>query len=961
MSGRGLAQITTDRAGNVFFVSENRVLRLDGVSGVVTLVAGGGYPGFSGDNGPAALAQLDGPAALAVDSTGALYLNDRGNVRIRRIANGIITTVAGNGTFGFSGDNGPAVNAQISTVWGLAMDSDDNLYFTDSFNHRVRKISKGGVISTIAGTGTQGYSGDNGPATSAELELPGGVVVDSAGVVYISDGNNVVRAVSKGVITTFAGSRSPGPASGDNGPATSAYMLQPFGLAVDAAGSLYIAERGFHRIRKVTKGVITTIAGNGREGYEGDGGPAVNAKLDEPWGVAMDSTGNLYISDVKNYRIRKVANGLISTVVGNGQLGFSGSNGPAANGEFSTPTGVAIDASGAVYVAAMTSHRVLKISNGVLTLVAGGGVAGFSGDGGPATNAQLDSPNGIAVDAGGSIYIADSKNNRVRRVTNGIITTVAGTGFATLGGDGGPATNAQLSNPSAVALDNLGNLYISDWGNYRIRKVSGGVITTIAGTTAGYSGDNGPAVQAQLFGPQGMAVDSAGNLFFVDSGNQMVRKISNGMITSVAGIWSSGFSGDGGPATSAQFSNPMGVALDSAGSLYIADYQNYRIRKVTNGVITTIAGTGKSEFSGDSGPATSAGLSLPASLVVDASGNVFFSDITANRVRVLVPAGVACTYTVSPTSMAAPPLGGDVEFTVKAPGYCPWKVEGLPDWMVYSSAIPGAQSATVHLTATANSGTARSATIGIGGASLKVTQSGPPAINSGGILNAASSAVGGALAPGSIATAYGTFPVGGVSSASGSPLPYNLAGLSMQFSANLGAPLYSLSAGQVSFQVPWELTGQSQGFLSASANGQTSGAQSVRLAPFAPGIFSMNSQGTGQGAVLDAQYRLVDASNPATAGVSAIQIYCTGLGTVSDRPASGVAAKAEPLSYTDTIPTVSIGGVQSTVLFSGLTPGAVGLYQVNAVVPAGASKGAAVPVVISIGGSTSNTVTIAVQ
>jgi minor extracellular serine protease Vpr len=242
-----------------------------------------------------------------------------------------------------------------------------------------------------------------------------------------------------------------------------------------------------------------------------------------------------------------------------------------------------------------------------------------------------------------------------------------------------------------------------------------------------------------------------------------------------------------------------------------------------------------------------------------------------------------------------------------------------------------------------------------------LTPVGLPSINPAGTVNAASSAAGSPVAPGSIATVYGRFLINSLSTASSAPLPINLAGLSLQFGSGLSAPLFAVSGGQVNFQVPWELAGQSQISLSATVNGETSGTQTIALAPFAPGIFTMNAQGTGQGAILDTSYRLVDSSNPAIAGSTILQIYCTGLGAVTYQPPSGSPPISSQLSQTTTTPTVTIGGVLTQVLFSGLAPGSVGEYQVNALVPTGASKGAAVPVVIAIGGATSNTVAIAVQ
>jgi uncharacterized protein (TIGR03437 family) len=651
----------------------------------------------------------------------------------------------------------------------------------------------------------------------------------------------------------------------------------------------------------------------------------------------------------------------IYTVAGNGTAGFSGDNGPAIGAMLFVPTGTAVDTAGNLYIADAANNRIRKVSTGVITTIAGSGTGGFSGDNGPATSAMLSTPESVAVDSLGNLFIADSGNSRIRKVSNGVITTIAGNGTAGFSGDNGPATNAQLNGPSGVAVDSAGNLFIADINNSRVRKVSSGVITTVAGNgKAGFSGDNGPAISAMLFA-YGVAVDSVGNLLIAD--HDRIRKVSNGVITTIAGNGTAGFSGDNGPATNAQLNGPSGVAVDSAGNLFIADYGDDRIREVSNGVITTIAGNGTAGFSGDGGPATSAMLFGPEGVAVDSLGDLFIADIDNSRIRVLKPAGSACNYSVAPASFQAPAAGGNLTISIQSGASCPWTVSGLPGWISIASATSGATAAELSLAVAANTASARTASISVASVSVQVMQQGVPApsINAGGVVNAASSAAGSPVAPGSIATAYGSFPVNSLTTSPGAPLPNSLAGLSMQFGSGTKVPLFAVSGGQVNFQVPWELAVQSQSPLSATANGQTSAAQIVSLAAFAPGIFSMNSQGAGQGAILDSSYRLVDSSNPATAGGTVIQIYCTGLGAATNQPASGSAALSSPLSYTTATPTVMIGGAEASVLFSGLAPGSVGEYQVNALVPAGSAKGSAVQVVIAIGGASSNIVTIAVQ
>jgi sugar lactone lactonase YvrE len=332
-------------------------------------------------------------------------------------------------------------------------------------------------------------------------------------------------------------------------------------------------------------GIITTVAGNGTYSYSGDGGAATNASLESPFGVTVDVIGNLFIADHGNNRIRKVdIHGIITTVAGNGVLDpsgesgtFSGDGGAATNAGLSLPFSVAVDNFGNLFIAD-ANNRIRKVNtDGIITTVAGGG---SGGDGGAATNASLNMPYAVTVDTHGDLFIADCLNNCVREVSaNGIITTAAGGGS---GGDGGPAADASLSYPSGVALDGWGNLFIADQGNYRIRKVdTNGIITTVAGNGSyGYSGDGGAATNASLSYPDGIAGDASSNLFIADGWNNAIRKVdANGIITTVAG---GGSGGDGGPATNASLCDPFDVAVDGFGNLFIADMCNNCIRKVTN-------------------------------------------------------------------------------------------------------------------------------------------------------------------------------------------------------------------------------------------------------------------------------------------------------------------------------------------------------------------------------------------
>lgn len=634
-----------DSGGNFYLVSRCWLFRIS-PAGVVSTIAGSSNCSHSGDNGPAVNANLASPGGLALDSAGNLYITERNNShRIRKIdaITGIITTVAGTGTGGFSGDNGPATSAQLANPFGLAFDTTGNLYVTDTSNNRVRKVDTSGIITTFAGNGTQGFGGDDGPAIAAQLSDPSGIAADLAGNLYIADTRNhrIRRVNSGGIISTFAGTGASG-FNGDNQLATLARLYFPNGVSVGNGGNVYISDTSNNRIRKVAaNGVITTVAGTGAQGFSGDLGPATSALLDSPHVSTFDSTGNFYFVDGANFRVRKVdSNNIITTFAGNGTQNFGGDNGPALTAQMLRTTSVASDGAGNFYVTDNDNNRIRLVSSstGWITTIVGG-TGGFGGDNGPATSALINSPDAVTLDSAGNIYFSDSSNQRVRRIsTAGIITTVAGNGTAGYSGDGGLATGANLRGPRALAFDGAGNLLIADSGNHCIRRVStSGVITTVAGTgTAGFSGDNGPAASAQLNNPRGVLADGAGNIYISDTNNQRVRKVnSSGVITTFAGIGvPAGFAGDNGPATSARLSGPRGMVMDSSGNLYIAESSGHRVRRVTPaGTISTIAGNGTLGFSGDEGLATNAQLNEPFTLALDSASHLFIADSSNNRVR----------------------------------------------------------------------------------------------------------------------------------------------------------------------------------------------------------------------------------------------------------------------------------------------------------------------------------------
>lgn len=373
---------------------------------------------------------------------------------------GLINTVAGNGTAGYSGDNGTATSAALYAPQSLAVDSYGNIYIDDYFNNRIRLLNVStGIITTVAGNGTAGYSGDGGSATSAKLNYPEGVAIDSSGNLYIADStNSVVRKVtaSTGIITTVAGNGSLG-YTGDGGPATSAELDQPLSVAVDRSGNIYIATFD-NRIRKVTKstGIITTIAGNGTAGYSGDGGSATSAVLRYPSDIALDGSGNIYIVDCGNNRIRKItaSTGIITTIAGNGTGGYSGDGGAATSAKLSVPSGVAIDSSGDIYIADSNNQRIREVvaSTGIISSIAGNGSVGYAGDSGSATGAKLNGPYDVAVGTSGIVYIADSGNNRIRAVNTASASAPAAPTFSPAAGRYLNAQSVTISDSASGAV-----------------------------------------------------------------------------------------------------------------------------------------------------------------------------------------------------------------------------------------------------------------------------------------------------------------------------------------------------------------------------------------------------------------------------------------------------------------------------------------------------------------------------
>ena len=861
-----------DANGNLYIAdAANHRVRMMTAGGVISTVAGNGHPGFSGDNGPASAAQLNQPYDVSLDTAGNLYIADYGNQRVRRVGtDGNITTVAGGGTTsGSSADGGAATSAQLLGPRNIAVDTTGNLYISEFNGHRVRMVSTDGTITTIAGTGIAGYGGDGGPASAAQLAFPAGLTFDPSGNLFIADTQNVrVRkiAAGSGLITSVINQISFGMP-----------YIQFSGLATDTAGNLYIPESINAFIWKLTpSGTLTQVAGTAGSGaYTGDGELAIDTALSAPVAVALDPSGDLYIAEARRVRCVTAATGIIATVAGNGIFGYGGDGGPALMAALNGPTGIVLN-NGVLYIADRNNQRVRQVSAaGNISTVAGAGLPSYSGDGLPAISAGLNAPTGLAVDPAGNLHIADTYNDRVRRVEpSGTIITFAGTGTDSgYGGEGDPATLVPLDAPQGVAADTAGDVYVADTNHDRVLQVdTAGNVHTVAGTGS----------PGALYGPTGLALDSAGNLYIADTQNHRIVMRTAASVTSViAGTGTGGFSGDGGPATAAQLSYPSAVAVDSSGNLYIADTGNNRVRMVTtDGNIQTIAGTGDASYNGDNGSAVSIAIYSPSGLAVDSQGNVWVADTGNNRVRLL-----AATQTV-------------------------------------------------------------------------ITQ---PQLITVAVANAASLQPG-PLAPGEIFSIFGP-GIGPATAAIGSfdstgQLSTTLGGVQVFFNQK-PAPLFYAQAQQINAQVPYEMAGLGTAQLQVVYQGVTLASQAVTLTDANPALFTLN-YGTGNAVAVNQDGTINSDAHPAPRG-SVVVLYATGEGQTSPAGVTGMGAQV-PYPQPVLPVTLMIAGVNATIAFAGEAPGFVGLMQINAQIPSGFFPTGGLPIVLSVGPYQSpGNVTIAVE
>jgi uncharacterized protein (TIGR03437 family) len=964
--------VAVDPAGNIFIADGgNGLIRKVSHSGVISSILG--YSGYAYD--------------LKVDSSGASYLAG-GNYAYKLTPAGVLTTIAGNGSFAAaSGDGGPATSASFNGIYALAVDSTGVVYICDSGNHRIRKVALDGTVSTIAGGNSKGYAGDGGPASGALLNYPRDIAVDAAGNIYVNDYyNDRIRKIgTDGTIKTFAGSgiccSSP-----DGGLATSAY-LSTGPVAADLTGNLYVYDYFTSKVRKVSSsGIISSFAGDGNEGFAGDGGGSSSARFSNVQGLGTDAVGNLYIADTNNERIRMVAGGIITTVVGRSH--FGGDGGAATAAFLHRPQGVVAAPDGTIYFTDTVNHRVRKIgTDGKISTIAGTGDIGFSGDGGPATSAVLSYPDSIARDAAGNLYIVDQEDLRVRKITPaGVISTVAGNGQLAYSNDAKGALGSGFGYIMGLAVDSAGNLYLSEQAAGLIKKIlpTGGM-STFAGQpqAVGFGGDGGPATKAVFNTPGSLAVDGTA-LYIADNYGQRIRKIDmiSGNISTAAGNGLCCNTGDGGQATQAKV-DPLGVVGDGQGGFWFTDTAGVRYVSPT-GVITRVSGAFLPGFAGDDAPAGGAtAYNQPLGITLVTPGDVILADTYNSRIRKLqannpahmdIVSGDKQTGTtgtaldamiVKLTGTTGVPAGGVTVTFAVASGSADLSAKTSVTDVNGQAGISATPTKAGTLTVSATYGTfTQTFTATVNDAVKPPPATDTPVIAQGGIgQNGFSVPPVQAISTGAITTLYGSnFLAAGtppaINAVTGGQLSNNLAGVCVTV-AGVKAPVFAVAATQVTIEVPVVTPGPLPVQVLRNCGTSTeleSNTLTVSAQAATPEFLYLQVKANGTNPVAavgsDGLYiappSVIPGARPAQAG-DVLVIYALGLGATD--PAQTVGAAATGAAQVTPTPAITIGGVTlapSDVLYAGVTPGYIGLYQVNLRVPPGVSSGNQ-PIVIQSG------------
>ncbi|MEY2496367.1 MAG: hypothetical protein QOJ45_2859 [Verrucomicrobiota bacterium] len=603
-----------------------------------------GTPPGGNVDGRGSTARFSLPSGMAADSHGNFYVADAGNQTIRKVTPaGVVSTFAGQGqTFGSA--DGSGASARFNSPSDCAMDSAGNIYVADTGNHTIRKITPGGAVTTFAGKpGVAG--GADGSAASATFNQPFGVAVDQSGNVYVADAaNSTIRRISTtGEVVTLAGSA--GVTGSSDGLGAAARFRIPEGIAIDSTGTIYVSDTGNHTIRTISpSGVVITLAGAaGLAGTSDGSGPA--ARFNRPYHIVADTNGSMYVADAGNHTIRLVtATGSVSTVAGSG--GTPGNvDGPGDTARFNLAKGIAIDSSGTLGIADTGNNEVRKVSNGTVSTLAGTNRSSAGSEDGPRLSARFYFPYDLARDGNGNLFVADFANNTIRKITpDGIVSAIAGAvGLA--GYVDGVGSAARFNQPTGVAADRFGNVYVGDSNNYVIRKItSGGVVSTLAGEPHVSGSSDGTGAAAHFKYTRALAADSNGNVYVADAFNNSIRKITPmGEVTTLAGCATCNPATVDGKGSAARFNDPSALAIDEAGNLYVAGSFNGTIRKVTSdGLVSTLAGDPAS-FGSNDGPASSARFKSPNGIAVDRAGNIYVSDTSNFTVRKISPAGFVTT------------------------------------------------------------------------------------------------------------------------------------------------------------------------------------------------------------------------------------------------------------------------------------------------------------------------------